>query len=279
MFNKGCCVDLVIKTWQGKLNPRYLIKELNILEKDFDRKVLAKGKLKLISDDLRKLFYKYEVLARVWLDNNTYKFMNTRFIPYNTIETLLGGDGDNNGLIYIQNNFNAGVDHVLERFDEIRNEFIESVVKIHPEYKEGLEKIYPNKEEIKDKFKFEWTFYSIGESKYNCENLSKSINLFKNNAKQILRDKIYYALNKFQIVLKSINTVKSSSVNALRKAINNFGILNFCEDNELELMLDNILDQIKDTNNIMVGSSNNIEFRTKLSNDIDKIINNSLVEV
>jgi hypothetical protein len=150
---------------------------------------------------------------------------------------------------------------------------------MNEKYRGVLEKTYPSKDIVQNKFEFDWVFYESkvpqifddSQERIMRKCLDDKASLFIKESPEILKNKITCALEKFDKVLKSKSTVKSSSLSAIRKAIHNFDILNFT-DNEFINELGKINQAI---NGIINIDSEDAYTRGKISTIVSQVLENA----
>jgi hypothetical protein len=281
VFTKGCLLDLTIRTWQGRTTAKSFLNDLGIENKPWADRVVTGGQLNLIDDDIRKSFHQYEVKARIWLDQNSYPFLNARFVPFAALDLLLNGDDSRPGLTRMRQEFNMAVDDFIEKFDSIRSSYIDKMAQADEKYRKLLSELYPYQYEISNKFAFDWICYKADQPTiYDNKELDIKMNnilsdealYFIDQAPYILNNKIAIALEKLFKSVNSKKTVKSSSLNAIRKAIENYEILNISDNDEILKFQQSLIEfknSISDTQNI---DKSNDEKRSSVKTDLALLI-------
>ena len=287
LFVKGVCVDLTIKSWQARKNAKAHFKALGIDASAWQNNVLTGTQIKFIDDDTRRSFQEHEARARQWINVNSYSFLGKdgiRFVPYTALDHLLHGTENKDGLKKMQEKFKSAVKSFLGNFDEIRNQYINNMAALNEKYRSILEENYPNKSEVEAKFTFDIRFFEVkipkGEdetdevsfdeavgtaaarqevAKEMKEQLQKEAIDFVSKSAAELRGYVHSALNKFEIQLKSGKTIRSTSLDAIRHAVQQFKVLNFVDDKEVQKMLDDFHQQLHGMENIKTDEASTLD--------------------
>jgi hypothetical protein len=262
LFNRGFCFDLTIRTWQAKSSDKSILSDIPDL-KD--------GYIKFLSDNDKKSFRQYEVKARLWLEQNSFPFMNTRFVPNEAFKLLINGDDDRVGLLKLKECFYNSFNEFINNFDQTKTNFIESIRNTNPKQAESIEWSYPSKEEVASKFFFDWNTYEISPTSQvgNKEIMDQSANQHYQAFKNILINKISDSLANFKKMIYSENTVKSSSIRAMKNAIINYHSMNIFDETELDKKLLELHSSLSTITNI---ESENTDMRNKIADIVDGIL-------
>lgn len=294
LFLHGTMFDLTIRVWQARKNAQTFFEDLGISGQAWQDHLLVGTQVKFIDDEIRKSFREHELRARSWLNRNSLPFVNLRFVPYSALQTLLSGDTENekDGLIALKNSFDASVKAFLDDFDNIRQKYIDAMSTKKEEYRAILEKVYPQKDDVADKFFFGWQMFDIrvpnsadsAATETNVDDvlahqkalaqtvqqLQQQSLSFVEDSVGILRNNIVDALGQFNKVLTSNGSVKTSSISAVKKAIQNFRELNFANDKSLEQILKDFETKLGETRTIPKDQG---DVKTALSQCVTNVIN------
>lgn len=266
LFDLGCCVDLTVMTWQARTGSKKILTSFGIKDLPNDE-FITNGQIKFVSNKQRKSFHQHEIRARLWLENNSFPFLNARFVPDKAVKILLDGYNNKPGLKKLKELFDLSVLEFLNDFDKTREEYINSLRLHDGLLRNAFVGNYPEKETIKPKFQFNWILYNMSSAHTDSPLLQQEASKLIENGPRIIRTRLLENLNKFKRMLMSNLTVKTSSINAMRNSLVNYCILNFTGDPfeknvndfyETLLQIQNIEAKDKDTKNKILLETENI---------------------
>jgi hypothetical protein len=240
LFKHGCCIDLTIRTWQAKISAKNLLKDIGVENKAWSDNIITGGQIKFIDDNTRKSFHDHEVNARLLLDSLSLPFLGTRFITTASSYHLM------ENLNPLREEFTESVNAFLDKFEDVRNDYISRMAKSNPKYADVLEWHYPKIEDVQEKFEFKWFLHEISQPKIlNDQELLFNQSILDEiyNSCLHLRSRLANALFKFISVIEADATVKSSSMKAIEKSIDNFSLLNFIND-PIDKYLNELLEKL-----------------------------------
>lgn len=254
IFANGVCIDINVSVWTGRKNAKVAFEQLGIDRSIWDEHVLAGAQLCLVAKDQMNKFKSLEQKARNRIIAYSFPFMNNHFVPYTAIKTVMEGD---DGLSKIKQQFDDLVVDFLKDFDTIRDNYIEEQSKKNPVYGDVIRAWYPTKASVEEKFNMSWRMYEIsipqsteddGDSEVTIDDairratyiseiktqMHQEASRFATGIVDDMRTQLSDALGNFNKLLSSNSTVKTSSFDAVRTAIDRFRQMNFLNDDTIE---------------------------------------------
>lgn len=247
VFTDGVLMDLDVTYWSGLR--RNTAEDLGLEKKNIPGFVVGLGTKRLIPREFTDAWSSFAGKARYLLECKSFRFpvANALFIPARAISEV------DAGLLVIKGEFEVSVTRFLAAYDKIRRDTLAA----YPDHAESLKHYYPLVEEIKDSFKFEWSAFTVslptsgskvymeaalsGLEKAALEKYQRDLETkaqtFLDQAVMTLRAETVALASSVSARLASGEVITEKSLNAVRRFVDRFRMMNFVGDREVEQRL------------------------------------------
>lgn len=248
IFTDGVLIDLDIGYWSGQKRLRPEDLELSEVPE-----IYSLGKKYLVFKEVINRFRRLEKRARRYVDMHSFAFPvgSTRFVPRRAAIELLPK------LDEMKDEFYREVDNFVANYDVVRQE----TLKTYSAYRKHLEPYYPSAAEVRAKFHFDYHLYTISapsidrvssvelaaeEEVYRKyvreydEKLRREFDGFIDSVVKQLRARAADLCSRIAAKVRNGEVVTKQSYDALRRLVDEYSLLNFVGDREVEARLQEI---------------------------------------
>lgn len=248
IFTDGVLIDLDIGYWSGQKRLRPEDLELSEVPE-----IYSLGRKYLVFKEVINKFRRLEKRARRYVDVHSFSFPvgNTRFVPRRAAIELLPK------LDEMKEEFYYEVDEFIASYDAVREE----TLKAYNAYRKYLEPYYPSAAEVRAKFRFDYHLYTVSapsidrvtgaelvaeEEVYRRymreydEKLRREFDGFIDGVVRQLRARAAELCSRIAAKVRNGEVVTKQSYDALRRLVDEYSLLNFVGDREVEARLQEI---------------------------------------